>query len=75
MGMCWSSGRDSLTRETPQSLPKNPEAKREQMRIDQANPLMLSYSYLQKNVFEKNVYDWRSIPIITELDLRNRAYF
>lgn len=73
--MCWSSGRDPLTKEFPQTLPKNLEARRELIRIDEANPLLLSYSYLQKNVFEKKVYDWRSIPIITELDLSNRAYF
>jgi hypothetical protein len=63
MGSCWSTSRTSQLEFSSGMLPNNVDLKLEKLTVDGSNSLINSYEYLDKNIFKKRIYDWKSIPL------------
>jgi hypothetical protein len=77
MGSCWPSERSERTT-LPTPLPKNNEEKMERIKVNGGSSLLRSYAFEKKEgdcIFEKRVYDWKSIPISNQFHCRGKLYF
>lgn len=74
MGTCWPGERSDRSN-SPTPLPKKEEERMANIHIDGNNPLFRSYILLERNMVEKRVYDWRSIPITNQFHCRGNVCF
>ena len=74
MGNCWPSERARTEPALP-PLKMLEEVKAHVLRVDQRNSLFNSYRSPAPRLFEKQVYDWKGIPIVSELEFRGTSYF